>query len=121
MFHKNLSIQGAMNLSGNMIKDAFASFCSTENSILNSLEPRSSLNLPILSWVWTSFAPDSVSSPEEAEAISESVRRYIRALKDCIVGTVHWAYETELFFGKKGGEIRTFGWVFVDHVPVIPD
>lgn len=48
------------------------------------------------------------------------MKRYIEALKDCIIGTVDWAYETELFFGKKGAEVRAFGWVFVDQVPVIP-
>ncbi|KDR71660.1 hypothetical protein GALMADRAFT_271165 [Galerina marginata CBS 339.88] len=122
MSHKNLSVQGAMNLSGNMIKDAFTSFCSAEQSVLESLEPQRSLNLPILSWVWPSLTTNRVpASGEEAEAISEGVRRYIRALKDCMVGSVHWAYESELFFGRKGVEIRTFGWVFVDQVPVIPD
>ena len=42
-----------------------------------------------------------------------AVQNYITRLKDCIVGTVNWLYETELYFGKKGSEIRTFGWVLL--------
>ncbi|PPQ90350.1 hypothetical protein CVT25_007752 [Psilocybe cyanescens] len=116
MYHNSLSVQGAMNQSGIMIKQAFSSFCSAERSILDSLDRQKSSKAPILSWVWMTLASEGV--PAEAEAISETIRRYIRALKDCISAVIHWAYETELFFGKKGGEIRTFGWVFVDQVPV---
>lgn len=44
---------------------------------------------------------------------SEQTARYIQALKDYIVGSVHWGYETELYFGQKGDEVRSFGWVFL--------
>ncbi|KAF8962913.1 isoprenoid synthase domain-containing protein [Flammula alnicola] len=121
MFHKNLSVQGAMKLSGNMVRDAFGSFCKSEQNILDSLtSPNKSMAFPILSWVWKPLASDAVARDEEASVVGDNVRRYIRALKDCIAGTIHWAYETELFFGKKGGEVRTFGWVFVDQVPSLP-
>ncbi|KAH9475066.1 Sesquiterpene synthase Agr1 [Psilocybe cubensis] len=113
MHHNSLSVQGAMNQCGNMIKQAFSSFCSTERAILDSIDSSKS---SILSWMWTA---KEISA--DTEAISEKIKRYIRALKDCISAVIHWAYETELFFGKKGSEIRTFGWVFVDHIPVITE
>ena len=118
MVHKNLSVQGAMNLSGNMIKDAFLSFSSFEQALLALFDPESSLKLPVLSWMWKSIVPDAMSG-EEAAAMLQNVKRYIQALKDYIVGVINWVYETELFFGKRGGEIRAFGWVFADQIPVI--
>lgn len=109
MHHKSLSLQGAMNLSGNMIKDAFASFCTLEHTLLESLDPK-----PILRWTWRT-APEEPPKP----LLVESVKTYIQTLKDCIAGTIHWVYETELFFETKGGEIRMFGWVFTDQSPAL--
>lgn len=122
MHHKNLSLQGAVNLAGNMIKDAFATFCSLERSLLESVDPKPAINPSVLSWVWGSFAP-SGNNPQEtvSEEVLAAVRNYITRLKDCIVGTINWVYETELYFGKKGGEIRTFGWVFISPVTVDED
>lgn len=48
----------------------------------------------------------------EAEDL-EDVRAMVQGLKDCIVGCVNWVYETEMFFGGKGEEVRAFGWVFL--------
>ena len=118
MVHKNLSVQGAMNLCGNMIKEAFLSFSSFEQALLALFDPESSLKLPVLSWMWKSIVPDAMSG-EEAAAMLQIVKRYIQALKDYIVGIINWVYETELFFGKRGGEIRGFGWVFADQIPLI--
>ena len=122
MHHKNISLQGAVNLAGNMIKDAFAKFCSLEHSLLESVDPnKGAIGLPVLSWVWTSLVPsgnDSSSETVNEETLS-AVQNYITRLKDCIVGTVNWLYETELYFGKKGSEIRTFGWVFIN--PIVVD
>lgn len=123
MHHKNISLQGAVNLAGNMIKDAFATFRSLEHSLLESIDPKKSaitIGLPILSWVWASIVPPSNNN--SSETVSKEtltvVQNYITRLKDCIVGTVNWLYETELYFGKKGSEIRTFGWVFISN-PII--
>ncbi|EAU83581.1 hypothetical protein CC1G_07954 [Coprinopsis cinerea okayama7 len=44
---------------------------------------------------------------------TKNLSRYILSLKDYIVGSIHWGYETELYFGTKGDEIRSFGWVFL--------
>ena len=122
MHHKNISLQGAVNLAGNMIKNAFAKFCSLEHSLLESVNPKKDdIGLPILSWVWTSLVPSD--NKNSSETISNenliAVRNYITRLKDCIVGTINWLYETELYFGKKGSEIRTFGWVFIN--PIVVD
>lgn len=120
MHHKNLSLQGAVNLAGTMIKDAFATFCLLERSLSENVDPKSTIGLPVLSWVWTSLASSGNSSSETvSHETLTTVRDYITRLKDCIVGTLNWLYETELYFGNKGSEIRTFGWVFVG--PITPD
>ncbi|KIM43971.1 hypothetical protein M413DRAFT_443041 [Hebeloma cylindrosporum] len=116
MLHKNLSVQGAMNLCGNMVKDSFISFSSFERALLALFDPDGSLKFPVFSWMWKSIMPDA-SSVEEAETMLKIVKRYIQALKDYIIGIINWVYETELFFGKRGGEIRAFGWVFADQSP----
>jgi len=119
MHHKKLSLQGAVNLVGNMIKDAFATFCSLEHCLLESVDPKCVIGLPILSWVWASLAPSSNnSSGTVRDETSPSVQDYITRLKDCIVGTINWLYETELYLGKKGSEVRTFGWVFINTTTV---
>jgi hypothetical protein len=51
---------------------------------------------------------------DREDAFLNDIASYVQALRDCIVGTINWAYETELYFGKKGEEIRTFGWIFLD-------
>ncbi|THV00415.1 hypothetical protein K435DRAFT_854762 [Dendrothele bispora CBS 962.96] len=38
---------------------------------------------------------------------------YLLGLKDCLVGSLNWAYETEMFFGTKGDSVRGYGWVFL--------
>jgi len=118
MHHKNLSLQGAVNLAGNMIKDAFATFCCLERSLLESVSTKKTIGLPILSWIWTSFAPTNSYAGTFSNETLTIVQDYITRLKDYIVGTINWLYETELYFGKKGSEIRTFGWVFITPIAV---
>jgi len=124
MHHKNISLQGAVNLAGNMIKDAFATFRSLEHSLLESVDPKKgAIGSSFLSSVWTFVFPSSNSNnSSDSETVSNEtltvVQNYITRLKDCIVGTVNWLYETELYFGKKGSEIRTFGWVFINPIVV---
>jgi len=118
MHHKSLSLQGAVNLAGNMIKDAFATFCSLERSLLESVNTRSTIGLPILSWIRTLFAPTNIYTGTFSNETLTIVQDYITRLKDYIAGTINWLYETELYFGKKGSEIRTFGWVFINPITV---
>lgn len=103
-----------MNLAGTMIKDAFATFCTLENEIVESMQPAPSIFASISSLLdWKKLPTTSPTSAiDDSKAKLEEVKRYIQALKDCIAGSMYWIYETELFFGKKGGEVRSFGWVF---------
>ena len=109
-----------MNLAGNMIKEAFTSFCELENELLELMQPKPSLVSALFSFFDRNWSGRTTPNTEEecddtkTERKLEQVKRYIQALKDCIVGSTHWLYETELFFGKKGAEVRTFGWVFAN-------
>ncbi|KAF9484612.1 terpenoid synthase [Pholiota conissans] len=121
MKEKHLSVQGAMNVCGHMIRGAFSAFSEAEQRVLELAvhKPReASVFARVFSSLqWSSGEDSTNAATEEQEAVVVQTQRYIRALKDCIVGTVHWIYETELFFGKKGSEIRNFGWIFVDQAP----
>ncbi|RDB21905.1 Alpha-muurolene synthase [Hypsizygus marmoreus] len=132
MTHRRLTIQGALNLAGTLIKDMFDSFGATERSLLDDLKPPTppqtnlSGNVSLSSYLnWTSLTrtatpptpPAILKSDMESDgehALLCDLSSYIQVLKDCIVGSINWAYETELYFGKKGEEIRTFGWVFLN-------
>jgi len=111
-----------MNLAGNMIKEAFTSFGELENELLELMQPRPSFVSALFSffdrnWSGQTTTPKTEEECDETkthERKLEQVKRYIQALKDCIIGSTHWLYETELFFGKKGAEVRTFGWVFAN-------
>ncbi|KAG6872341.1 hypothetical protein C0995_010559 [Termitomyces sp. Mi166 len=126
MTHKNLSLQGAVNLAGSTIKEMFDSFIETEKSLFSPPRPsqtnksRTSTFYYPLSWFTSlrSTAPSESLVPisEQGDDLARlgDLPSYVQTLKDCIVGTINWAYETELYFGKKGEEIRTFGWVFLN-------
>lgn len=64
---------------------------------------------------WEEFSPGDATSERKQgpEQRTAETAQYVRAMKDWIVGTVHWGYETELYFGQKGDEVRSFGWVFL--------
>ena len=70
MLHKNLSVQGAMNLCGNMIKDAPTSFSSSEHSLIELFDRETSLKIPIVSWVWNSLVPDMLSTKGAAAILT---------------------------------------------------
>ena len=121
MQHKSLSIQGAVNLAGAMLKDAVTSFRTAESHLLVSLKPESYLSLGSslpspLAWVLGTIypAPEDQQDEEKREKERKEVERYVRGLRSLIAGTVNWVYETEIYFGKKGEEVRTFGWVFLN-------
>ncbi|EDR02543.1 uncharacterized protein LACBIDRAFT_309500 [Laccaria bicolor S238N-H82] len=120
MQHKSLSIQGAVNLAGTMLKDAVTSFRTAESHLLVSLKPESYSNSSSnpLAWILgTIFDPTpspSSSNQHQQDEKRKEVERYVRGLRSLIAGTVNWVYETEIYFGKKGEEVRTFGWVFLN-------
>ncbi|KAG6810229.1 hypothetical protein H0H92_012819 [Tricholoma furcatifolium] len=127
MIQERLSLQGAVNLAGSMIKTMFDTFAETERSLFkpSTSQQVNPPNLSVLSssWSWLFSArvsPQSlVPKMEDGEDTSPlgDLSSYVHTLEDCIVGTINWAYETELYLGRKGEEIRTFGWVFLDPRP----
>ncbi|KAG6849298.1 hypothetical protein H0H93_009613 [Arthromyces matolae] len=136
MTQERLSLQGAVNLAGTMIKQKFDDFSQTEMSLFRPPTPPQANHSRITTlyspWSWFNSAhlPTASSSDSLTPNIEQGadvaqlhlgegggggdLPSYIQTLKDCIVGTINWAYETELYFGRKGEEIRTFGWVFLN-------
>lgn len=83
MTERRFTAQGAAHFAGNLVKDTTCTF----------LENRAAL--PAFGdW-------------------DDDVRAYVRGLSNCIVGTLHWLYETDRFFGETGEDVRSSGWVFV--------
>lgn len=89
MRERNVPLECAVSSAGVLVKQSVDAFVATEEALLSVSE----------------FAAD------------HEVRRYLRGLRDWIAGFVNWLYETELYLGEKGNEVRAFGWVFV---PVSP-
>lgn len=132
MTHNGLSIQGALNLAGIYIKDLFDLFVVNERMLLGARvsappQPNYPRSTSLYSQAWNLFpflrvsaAPSPLISEtphhERDHASLGDITSYAQALRDCVAGTINWVYETELYFGKKGEEIRTFGWVFLDQI-----
>ncbi|KAJ7773675.1 isoprenoid synthase domain-containing protein [Mycena maculata] len=108
---QGVSIQGAINYASTLIDRAFQSFAVAECAL--SLEPP--VQGPATSaWTWNPLNRKQPSDETPGKpALSSDAKLYSRGLKDCIVGTLNWSYETELYFGSKGDEIRQYGWVFL--------
>lgn len=89
MRERNVPLECAVSAAGTLVKQSVEAFVATEEALLSVPE----------------FAAD------------HEVRRYLRGLREWIAGFVNWLYETQLFLGEKGSEVRAFGWVFI---PVPP-
>ncbi|KJA15837.1 hypothetical protein HYPSUDRAFT_334578 [Hypholoma sublateritium FD-334 SS-4] len=130
MRSKGLAVQGAMNMCGGMVRARVDDFRSAVERLHTLLSPPTPVPArPALSWVWGSSAKGSSCEASEGvgvggkdgEKVRAEAERYVRALEDCIAGGVQWLYETPLFFGAQGAEIRAFGWVFADEpTPAAP-
>lgn len=130
------ALQPALLTVAHLVRTAFQVFRDTEALFFSRLKrPCSSPDTSETdSWLsqWTtapfSFlqpAADAADQPGTAlvEASSEVTvhdrereryaRLYVNGLKDLIVGSLNWAFESELWFDKTGEEVRTFGWVFL--------
>ena len=100
-----------------MIKQKLDAFVAAEQALLDSLTCPQNHRSDNISSYWklssyvrlTTTSAAAVADP----LLMEDLPKFVQILKDCIVGTINWAYETELYFGTKGEEIRTFGWVFL--------
>lgn len=44
--------------------------------------------------------------PSWGPAIDAGVRVYVDGLADWIVGSLHWSFETERYFGKEGARVK---------------
>ncbi|KAI8977782.1 terpenoid synthase [Trametes punicea] len=60
----------------------------------------------------TNFLINEASLPSFGDWDCE-VRAYVRGLRDCIVGTLNWLYETDRYFGDAAEDVRASGWVFL--------
>ncbi|KAF7305466.1 hypothetical protein HMN09_00799300 [Mycena chlorophos] len=99
---KGVSVQGAMNYAFSHVQRAFQDLQAALGPV--GPEPASS------AWDWlTTSRKTATSSP----IVDDETRLYVRGLQDCIAGSLNWAYETELFFGTKGDDVRQYGWVFL--------
>ena len=40
------------------------------------------------------------------ERVNREVKLYVQGLQDWIVGSLHWSFETERYFGKDGQKVK---------------
>jgi len=52
------------------------------------------------------FTEDRAHLPSWGSEIDAQVQVYVQGLADWIVGTLHWSFESERYFGKKGGQVK---------------
>lgn len=83
MAERRFTAQGAVHYAGNLVKDMVCNFVENE-----ALVP--------------AFGDWDCD-----------VQAYVRGLRNCVVGSLHWLYETDRFFGEAGEDVRSSGWVFV--------
>lgn len=84
MHEKKITAQSAVDKASEMIEQAIRLFTELENTI-----------------------------PPWNEEVDRDVKFYVRGLRDWIIGSVHWAYETEMYFQGNGEEVRMLGWIFL--------
>ena len=83
MTEKRYTAQGAVCFAGNLVKQTISNFVENER-----------MRPAFGDW-------------------EEEVQAFVRGLRNCIVGTLHWLYETDRYFGETGEDVRSSGWVFV--------
>ncbi|OSD08313.1 terpenoid synthase [Trametes coccinea BRFM310] len=74
---RGLDLQGAVDFVGDLCKQTIDAFVDNQQ------------NIP-------SFGPD----------IDRDVAMYVQGLQDWIVGSLHWSFMTERYFGKAGAEVK---------------
>lgn len=52
------------------------------------------------------FVEDRARLPSWGPEIDEQVEVYVQGLADWIVGSLHWSFDSERYFGKKGLQIK---------------
>lgn len=52
------------------------------------------------------FVRDRAQLPSWGPKIDRDVAVYVEGLADWIVGSLHWSFESERYFGKSGREVK---------------
>ncbi|KZT69831.1 terpenoid synthase [Daedalea quercina L-15889] len=77
MTHRNLTLQQAVDYVGDLCRDQISSFMENEKRI-----------------------------PSWGQDVDREVAVYVKGLRDWIVGSLHWSFMTERYFGKAGFEVK---------------
>ena len=64
------------------------------------------------------FNEDRTRLPSWGPEIDAQVQVYVQGLADWIVGCLHWSFDSERYFGRKGGQIKHGRIVELAHVRV---
>ncbi|KAJ3875375.1 hypothetical protein F5051DRAFT_442482 [Lentinula edodes] len=122
---REIALVHSIKEAGDLIFQRIDAFKSLEKSLLSSVgaspsDCASDTGATALNSLWNNFtglfsATQKPNNPHPSvtEFQAHDIALYIRALKDCMVGFLHWAYETDVFFGTKGDTVKGFGWVFL--------
>ncbi|KIK64099.1 hypothetical protein GYMLUDRAFT_40342 [Collybiopsis luxurians FD-317 M1] len=122
--NQDIGLANAINEAGTAIRQRIDRFKSLENTLLASIKAASSQDSTVSgsttssSWFWSHFSSSTtpeteVPGPSITDIQEHDIVLHIRGLKDCMVGFLNWAYETDMFFGTKGESVKGFGWVFL--------
>ncbi|EIW83693.1 terpenoid synthase [Coniophora puteana RWD-64-598 SS2] len=57
----------------------------------------------------TRFESGRTTLPSWGPDVDCDVQKYVMGLQDWIAGSLHWSFETERYFGKRGKEVRQAG------------
>lgn len=52
------------------------------------------------------FLDNETKIPSWSVEVDNDVESYVQGLREWIVGSVHWNFETERYFGERGAEIK---------------
>ena len=52
------------------------------------------------------FIEDRARLPSWGPEIDAQVQVYVQGLADWIAGSLHWSFDSERYFGRKGGQIK---------------
>ena len=66
------------------------------------------------------FIEDRAHLPSWGPEIDAQVQVYVEGLADWIVGSLHWSFDSERYFGKKGPQIKESRVVNLTPVRVLP-
>lgn len=64
------------------------------------------------------FTEDRARLPSWGPEIDEQVQVYVQGLADWIVGSLHWSFDSERYFGKKGLQVKESRTVELEPVQV---